>query len=137
MSEKTPHQNAQQGKGLNVNFEFGSDGLPAGKCRVIVGDEEKIVDAFNVVATWIKPKSPDKPTYAYPVSMILKTLNQQGVRVETLLDAVRIHVKSIYRQCSELKIYDNRPDNPFELLAWYQNGKWIPMHHPDAKKLSQ
>lgn len=124
----TPHPMQQYGKGINVV------GGPS-KVKVIIGDEERLVDQYKIVATWLNPKDPNKPTYAFPLSVIVRTLEKNGVFPNTALEAIRIKTKSIYKKCRELKIYDNRPNNPFTLLAWYQEGNWLPVEHPEAKKL--
>lgn len=124
----TPHPMQQHGKGINIT------GGPA-KVKVVIGDEERIVDQYKIVATWLNPKDPKKPTYSFPLSMIVRTLEINGIFPKTSLEAIRIKTKSIYKKCSDLKIYDNRPNNPFTVLAWYQDGTWLPVEHPEAIKL--
>lgn len=127
--QSTPHHKQQHGKGFNIV------GGPA-KVKVMIGDEERLVDRFKVVATWLSPKDETKPTYAFPLSMIVRTLERNGVFPRTDIEAIRIKVKSIISKCSELIIYDNRPNNPYTILAWYQDGTWLPVEHPEAKDLA-
>ena len=125
----TPHHKQQHGKGFLITNSRNT------KVKIIVGDEEKLVDRFKVVATWLSPKDVSKPTYAFPLSMIVLTLERNGVFPRTDIEAIRIKVKSIITKCRELIVYDNRPNNPYKILAWYQDGRWLPVEHPEAKDL--
>jgi hypothetical protein len=125
----TPHPMQQHGKGFNI-----IGGPP--KVKVIIGDEEREIDSFKIVATWLKPKNPEKPTYAFPLSLVVRTLEQNGVFPTSPIQAIRIKANQIYRKCSELIIYDNRPNNPYKILAWWQNGQWLPVDHPLAKRVT-
>ncbi len=138
-SNATPHPMQQHGKGLEI---VGDD---LEKIKVIIGDEERLIDPFKIVATWINPKPNKSKTYAYPSSMIVNTLLKKGIKPRSLIEAVRIEAKRLHEKCSELIIYDNRPfmmvdnrkvKNPYQILAWWQDGRWLPVEHPEAKKLA-
>lgn len=124
------HPKNQLGKGIQTDVR-----IP--KVKIILGDEELSVDRYKIVATWKNPSNPSKPTYAFPLGMIVETLLKNGVQVSSPLEAIRIKVKSIYQKCSELKVYDNSPNNPYTLLAWWQDGQWLDVQHPQAKQLSK
>lgn len=124
----TKRKNKPYGKAINADVRIK-------KVKIIIGDEEITVDRYKIVATWLNPKDQSKPTYAFTLHMIVETLLQSGINVDTPLQAIRIKVNSIYRKCRELKVYDNSPENPYPILAWWQDGQWLPVAHPDAKKL--
>lgn len=127
-TNNTPHHMQQHGKGFEIINR------PPTTVKVNIGDEEREVSCFKIVATWIKPKDPKKPTYVYTVDMILNAFEQKGIFPKTSLSAIKMKVEMIYRECRKLVVYDNRPDNPYQILAWYQDGKWLPVEHPDAKR---
>lgn len=129
METNTNHYKNQAGKGLQADVRIK-------KIKVVIGDTEYEVERYKIVATWKQPIDPNKPTYAFTLSMIVRTLLQNGIQVSTPLEAVRIKVKSIINKCSEIKIYDNTPNNPFPILAWYQDGAWLQVEHPQAKEIN-
>lgn len=127
----TPHAMQQQGKGFIIT------GPDIFKVKVIIGDEEREVEKFKMVVKWLNPKDPNKPTYCYTLTMMVRTLEKNGIFPRTAIEAVRISAHRIYKKCEWLKIYDNRPEIPYPILAWWQEGYWLPVEHPMAKSLKK
>jgi len=125
------HPMNQLGKGIEIG-----NGYEYGTALIVKGEQQIEVPAFKIVATWINPKYPHKPTNAYPVKMIIDTYAKQGIRINDQLQAIRIKTRSIYKKCRELIVYDNTNNSKFPIMAYWQDGYWLEVDHPLSRRFS-
>jgi hypothetical protein len=101
------------------------------KVQVMLPTSEVVErEQFVIVADWIKPKYPNKPTYAYTLSNMIKNFEAKGYIFENVTDLMVIQIKAILKHCKEVKIYDNRNVLPYPVIAHYMHGIWIKTEHP-------